>query len=179
MDTSILLRYMLQDFGITMNQVKQDPDSQSVLTFVSRHRNGFIMTGCKQDSSVQLKLRFPDGVPVFPGQTIVLGEGEAELYSLDRTFRDECRVFVNQQERSRISCREISPTPSKVKRMVRTLSISHLLNADVTIYPPLEMLASGAIEIKHGNGSIVDWRGMQIGNRLRLVSITGTIHISW
>ncbi|MDR6551844.1 hypothetical protein [Paenibacillus qinlingensis] len=179
MDTSILLRYMLQDFGIMMKQVKQDADSQSVLTFVSRHRNSFIMTGCKQDSSVQLKLRFPDGVPLFPGQTIVLGEGEAELYSLDRTFRDECRVFVNQQERSRVSCREISPTPSKVKRMVRTLSISNLLNADVTIYPPLEMLALGAIEIKQGNGSIVDWHGMQIGNRLRLDGITGTINISW
>ncbi|MEK8131409.1 hypothetical protein WMW72_26220 [Paenibacillus filicis] len=179
MDTSILLRYMLQDFGMSMRQVKQDPDSQSVLTFVSRHRNGFIMTGCKQDSSVQLKLRFPEGVPLFPGQSIVLGEGEAELYALDRTFRDECRVFVNQRERSLVSCRENQPTPSRMKQMVRTLSISHLRDADVTIYPPIEMLASGAIEIKQGDGSLLDWSGGQEGNRLRLVGITGTIHISW
>jgi len=179
MDTSILLRYMLQDFGLLMKQVKQDPESQSVLTFVSRHQNGFILTGCKQDSSVQLKLRFPDGVPLFPGQTIVLGEGEAELYALDRTFRDECRVFVNQQQRSRVSCRENQPTPSRMKRMIRTLSISNLLDAEVTIYPPYEMLESGAIEIKQDGTGILDWSGGQEGNRLRLVGITGTIHISW
>ncbi|NQX66893.1 hypothetical protein HQN90_12235 [Paenibacillus alba] len=179
MDTSILLRYMLQDFGLSLQQVKQDPESQSALLFVSRHQNGFIMTGCKQDSSVQLKLRFPDGVPLFPGQTVILGDGEAGLYSLDRTFREECRVFVNQRERSRVSCRENQPTPSKMKRMVRTFSISNLLDAEVTIYPPLEMLESGAVEIKRGDSSILNWSGLQEDNRLRLVGITGTIHVSW
>ncbi|MGG1550553.1 hypothetical protein [Paenibacillus ferrarius] len=179
MDTSLLLRYMLQDFGILLGQAKQDPDAQSALTFVARHRNGFVLTGCKQDSSVQLKLRFPEGVPLFPGQTIVLGEGQAELYALDRTFREECRIFVNQRERSRVSCRENQPTPSKMKSMVRTLSISNLLNADVTVYPPLEMLASGAVEIKQGDGCLLEWRCAQEGNRLQLTGITGTIHVSW
>lgn len=176
-DSSVIARYMLAHFGYTLLQMKHERNASAALSFVSRHDNAYLFTGCKQDTSVSLRMRFPDGVPVITGQTAVIGVGAATV-AFDRTFHDECRVFVNQTESSRVACRENQPFPTPNKRTVRQITVSNLRGADVTIYPPLAALRSGRVEVKNGN-SYLDLSGKGTDNRIRLSDITGTIDISW
>jgi hypothetical protein len=177
MDTSVLVRYMLTDFGYTLRQSKLEEASPSVLTFVTRHDNGFMFNGCKQDTSVILQLRFPDGVPVITGQTAMIGEGTAN-YALERTFHDECRIFVDQQKQSRVWCRENSPYPTSKKRTARAITLHGLHDATVTFYPPFHALQSELVEVKQGE-EFLDLTDQRLANKIILTNISGTIEISW
>ncbi|WP_141503229.1 hypothetical protein [Paenibacillus luteus] len=178
-DSSLFVRYLLQPFGYSLYQSKEDAASESALLFITRNDNAFILTGCKQDTSVGLQLQFPDGAPLIVGQTAMIGEGTA-AYALDRTFHDECRLFVKQKQISRIICRENQPVPTPKKRSntLRTISVYNLVEADVTIYPPLAELQAGNVEVKLGEQAL-DLTGKAIGNRIRLTQISGNIDISW
>ncbi|THF76674.1 C45 family peptidase [Cohnella fermenti] len=181
-DTAALARSLLRDFGYAIRQEKRAAESPSALLFVSRKDNGFVLAGCKQDTSVKLSLRFPDGVPVPIGQTTEAGPGEAE-YAANRTFRDECRVFVDQAEPSLVGCRELSAVPTDIKRFLhnlttRKLTVSNLRNARIAIYPPLQALADGRVEVKLGERSLA-LAGARQGDKLVLGGLTGTIEITW
>lgn len=179
LDSSLFVRYLLQQFGYSFYQMKEEIASESALMFITRHDNAFILTGCKQDTSVGLQLRFPDGAPLIIGQSGMIGEGTA-VYALDRTFHDECRIFVNQKQTSRITCRENQPYPTLKKhiRTIRNLSVYNLIEADVTIYPPLAQLQDGVVEVKSGE-HFLDISGQIVGNCIRLTNISGNIDISW
>jgi hypothetical protein len=176
-DLSILARYLLADFGFALLQSKWEEVSKPALIFISRHDNGFFFTGCRQDTSVALQMRFPEGVPIIIGQTVRVGQ-DAAAYSLNRTFHDECRVFVNQLNASSVSCREFSPSPTPRKSSVRTIVVSNLREADVTIYPPLADLHAGKVEVKRGE-DYLDLTGCINKDRILLTNISGTIEISW
>ncbi len=178
-DSSLFVRYLLQQFGYALNQTKEEAASEAALMFNTRKDNAFILTGCKQDTTVGLQLQFPDGAPLIVGQTAMIGEGAA-AYALDRTFHDECRLFVKQKQISRITCRENQPvpTPKKRSRTFRTISVYNLIEADLTIYPPLAQLQAGSVEVKLGEQDL-DLTGKISGNRIRLTQISGNVDISW
>jgi hypothetical protein len=179
-DSAIFLRYLQQDFGYTILQTKRATDSPSALFFVTRHQNGFLINGCKQDTSVQLRLLFPEGSPILIGEsTMVGGDEKTALYALGRTFHEECRVFVKQEERSRVSCREHAASPTQKKQAEREIAVSGLKQATVTIYPPLAALEANRVEVKHNGITYLDLTGTRDGNRIRISKITGTIEISW
>lgn len=177
MDSSVIVRYLLHEFGYSFYQTKSEVDAHPALMFITRRDNAFILTGCKQDTSVTLQLRFPDGAPLIIGQSALIGEGTA-TYALDRTFHDECRVFVNQKQLSRILSREHQPFPTSKKRTVRNISVYNLIEADVTIYPPLAQLQAGVVEVKNGE-HYLELSGKIVGGRVLLTNISGTIDISW
>src|SRR5690606_25130425 len=110
-DSTVIARYLLQDFGYTLLQNKLDQTIPSTLLFLGRKDNAFWFTGCKKDTSVSLQLRFPEGVPLIIGQSTDLGEQTAG-YALNRSFHDECRIFVDQQVASHVTCRENAPFPT-------------------------------------------------------------------
>ncbi|UKS26680.1 hypothetical protein LOZ80_35075 [Paenibacillus sp. HWE-109] len=177
MDASVLARYLLEDFGYSLRQTKQEEATKPALLFIARHDNAFLFTGCRQDTSVSLQMRFPDGVPIIIGQTTRVGP-EAASYSLDRTFHDECRVFVDQQEVGAVSCRELSPDPTRKRSSVRAIGVTNLRDAAVTIYPPLEALRAGIVEVKRGD-TYLDLTDAAISDSIRLTHISGAIEISW
>lgn len=177
MDTSVIVRYLLGDFGYELRQVKLEEKANAALLFITRHDNGFLLTGCKQDSSVSLQLRFPDGAPVITGQTAMIGEGAAS-YITGRTFHDECRIFVKQKEQTRVCARENQPFPTPKKRAVRNITVFNLQDAEVTVYPPLEALQAGFVEVRKDNDEM-DISGCVEGNCIRLKQLSGTIDISW
>ncbi|UKS28727.1 hypothetical protein LOZ80_07315 [Paenibacillus sp. HWE-109] len=177
-DSSVLLRYMLQVFGYAITQKKQNQSSQAALFFVSRHENAFWFTGCKQDTTVQLHLGMPEGVPLFPGQSVQLG-GATGLYALDRTFHEECRIFVLQKDRTKVLCRENQAFPTWKRQSNRNLSVWHLSNADVTVFPPVEALQNGLVEVRLNDKEYLDLSGSVHQDRLLLKGITGKIDILW
>lgn len=176
-DLSILARQMLSEFGYELRQTKQEEANKSNLLFVSRRDNGFIFTGCRQDTSVSLRMRFPDGVPVITGQTVRAGQGDA-AYSFDRTFRDECRIFVEQQETTNVFCREYMPNPTPRKSSVRFIHVTGLREATVTIYPPLASLAADRVEVR-ADGVYLDLKGCAFGDRLVIPNISGEMEVTW
>lgn len=178
MDGSTALRYMLQHFGIAMLQHKYAESSTSALCFVKRHDNAFLFAGCKKDTSVSLQLRFPDGEPLLIGQTAVIGTGAAH-YALDRTFHDECRVFVKQSQATPVWCRENSPIATRRHQPKRTISAAGLLHAEVTVYPPLEALEAGLVEVRRDYHDGEEIPFVRHGNKLVGSGISGTISISW
>ncbi|WP_256759538.1 hypothetical protein [Cohnella sp. WQ 127256] len=176
-DLSILVRQLLAEFGYELRQTKPEETSKPALLFVSRHDNGFYFTGCRQDTSVALRMRFPDGVPVIPGQTVRAGKNAA-TYSLDRTFHDECRVFVDQLETTTVFCREYMPNPTPRKVSVRFIHVTGLREATVTIYPPLASLEAGTVEVRADN-AYVNLEGRVCGDRVVIPNISGEMEITW
>lgn len=182
-DSTVLARYVLQDFGYALLQSKLDEEASSALLFIARKDNGYWLTGCKQDSSVQLQFRFPEGVPVLFGHTTIAGGPEAGGYALSRTFHQECRVFVDQADPSAVACREHSPRPTANKRKLHSLTqrrfaVSRLKQAKVTIYPPLDALSAERVEVLQGDRA-VPFQVQRELRRIVLGPVDGTIEVVW
>lgn len=183
-DSTVLARLLLQDFGYTLLQSKQSAESPPALMFISRRNNGFTFTGCKQDTSVQLQLRFPDGVPLLIGQTTEVGGDAAGNYALNRTFRDECRIFVDQADPSLVMCREMSAIPTPKKRFLHNLTarkfvVTNLQQAKVTLYPPLEAIKRGQVEVMAPGGMYLDLTDDVHGQKVVLENMSGSIEVTW
>ncbi|WP_217591666.1 hypothetical protein [Cohnella sp. GbtcB17] len=176
-DISALSRQLLAEFGYELLQSKPAEPDKPALLFVTRRDNGFFFTGCRQDTSVTLQLRFPEGVPAIVGQTTMMGEGAAP-YRPNRTFHDECRVFVKQRKKSSVSCRELAPGPTPGKSTERMLFVAGLREAEVTIYPPLASLQAGRVEVR-GETAFLDLADCTRHDRLVLNNISGAIEITW
>jgi len=177
-DASIAVRSVLEHFGYTIMQSKYDQSSASALLFVKRHDNAFFFVGCKKDTSVSFRLRFPDGEPVITGQTAVIGHGCA-AYALDRTFHEECRVFAEQIGPSQVSCREMSAMPTRRKQSVRQLAVSGLADAVLTVYPPLAALEADSVELRaeHTDGEPIPFERKD--NKIVARSVSGSVSITW
>lgn len=178
LDSSVVLRYMLQHFGYTVVQDKYEESSTPALMFVKRHDNAFIYTGCKKDSTVSFRLRTPEGIPVIIGQATMAGGSDA-AYALDRTFHDECRVFVDQDETGQIWCRENSPVSTRKVDPVRTITVGGLKKAAVTIYPPLWAIEEGCLDIRRDYATLEEVPWTRQGDKVFVKGISGTINISW
>lgn len=177
-DSSSAVRLVLQHFGYTIRQSKYAQGSTSALMFVKRHDNAYFFVGCKKDTSVSFALRFPDGEPVITGQTAVVGKG-ASAYALDRTFHDECRVFVRQDAPSQVWCREMSAVPTRKKQSVRQLVVSGLMDAVLTVYPPLEALDAGLVELRRGHTDGEEVPFERQGDKIVARSASGEFSITW
>jgi hypothetical protein len=97
-----LARLMLSSLGLTICEEFDGIDGKCGQIFIWRHRNAFLFTGYIPDNTVQLGFRLPQGAPVFIGNYAIIRNGKA-YYHVETTLRKECRVFVNQQEGSRLS----------------------------------------------------------------------------
>lgn len=177
-DAAGAVRLLLQHFGYTIAQDKYEQSSHSALMFIKRHDNAYLFVGSKKDSSVTFRLRFPDGVPLITGQTAVASKGET-VYALDRTFHDECRVFVKQSAPSQVWCREMSAMPTRKKQSVRHIAVNGLKDADLTVYPPLAALEAGLVELRveHTDGDIIPYERQ--GRKIVARGVSGNISLTW
>jgi len=176
-DLSILVRQLLREFGYELRQIKHEETNKPALLFVSRRDNGFYFTGCRQDTSVALSMRFPDGVPIMTGQTIRAGQGAA-AYSLDRTYHEECRVFVDQRETTTVFCREYMPVPTPRKSSTRFIHVTGLREATVTIYPPLASLIAANVEVR-ADQAYLDLKDCVFGDKLVITNVSGEMEVTW
>ncbi|MGI6544799.1 MAG: hypothetical protein ACOX44_17455 [Limnochordia bacterium] len=186
-EPSILARQVLSRFGYNFRQTCRTPATKRALMFIHRHDNGFFFSGFKVDTTVQLTLDMPEGAPIFAQKEAVLAHDGATYY-LEKSFHAETHVLARQQEESVVSCRDLPPLPTG---KVRHLLVSGLVNADVTIFPPLDRWQE--IEIRHGASGtrIIDAYGNgtqgdlvhQIADPARrsisLQGITGELSIIW
>ena len=97
----------------------------------SRHDNAWYLSGYAAAPVGFVKLKFPDGAPVFHA-TFTRLEGGASFYPLARTLHYECRVFV-RQETGVIGC---DPGARDEHHRELTLKITGLQDATVVFLPP-------------------------------------------
>lgn len=173
LDSSTLARYLLDSFGYRLRQVREDASTPASLLLISRYRNGFIFSGCQTNQTNQLSLEFPPGAPVLVGKEQVV-EGREATYTFPRTIREECRLFVEQKERSIVSCRERAPFP---RGKERRLLITNLNAATVTIYPPVERISEFIAE--QNEVPLPGERVKKTEEKVILKKITGDIEIAW
>ena len=183
-----LVRYLLTSFGYRFVQERQHPGVKPVLNFVTRHRNGFLFSGFKADTTAVLRYAFPQGAPLLVGAETVI-QDDAATYFLDKSFHKECRIFVHQSSGGVLSCKEKPPFPTGKERK---LQVSGLQDADLVVYPPLERMDEVSFELDGQEVDIEVTGGSSGGQRLaaahaihregdciHLRSVTGVLSVNW
>jgi len=126
-----LMRHMLTAFGYTFAVDRREPGDRAPMVCVARCRNGFFFSGYHADTTVTLRLRFPQGAPLLVGFETIL-DGGCSTYTMPRAWHRECRVFVEQADDSKLACREMLSGHYGVRRRIQ---IQNLQNATVRFYP--------------------------------------------
>lgn len=127
----LLMRVALDRLGLHVAALKKNAGQRPPITCISRHDNGFFLSGYTPDTTVALRLRLPQGAPVLVGAETELSEGRA-VWHQPRAWHRECRVFVDGQSEGVISCLE---QHSGEIGITRRLLLRGLENATVRFYP--------------------------------------------
>jgi hypothetical protein len=130
---------------------------------------------------MSVQLRLPQGAPLLTTAETVLVNGRS-TYTLPRSWRRECRVFV-EQAAGQVGCRILSP--SEVVHVRERRLVSGLRNATLRFYH--ETGTERSVEMMLNptwpfiDGPRVDWhhRTDVLGDYLEARGVTGDVMISW
>ncbi|MBM4459391.1 MAG: hypothetical protein FJ011_16815 [Chloroflexi bacterium] len=180
----LLMRWTLGALGIELHTTKRDAATRDPVTTVHRNRNAYIFSGYCPNTTVVQRFRFPQGAPLLTGYETELIGGYSN-YSFPRAWHRECRVFVQQQADSQLSCAEFCPLERK--GLKRRVLVKGLVDATVRFYPesgfpPTAFLKTpdretGALPfnvrlpLKHGADAT--------GEYVYLESFTGDVMFGW
>jgi len=175
-----LMRQTLARFGYVFSSAKRRPGQRDPLTCVARHDNGFFLSGYTPDTTVELRLLFPQGAPLLVGYETELVGGAAR-YRMPRAWHRECRVFVRQQD-GEPSCVEQHSGEIGIRRR---LLVRGLQDADVLFFPETHAegkvtgLVNGAYPYIQGDFVQFDGIADAAGPALRARNVSGSLLISW
>ena len=127
----ILMRTAVSRFGWKLYFEKYDITSKSPVIMLHRHDNAMYFSGYAPDTTVSVKMKTPLGAPILLCDETIYENGFVH-YNMPRSWRKECRVFVEQEENSIISCREMPAVSNLVERRVK---VGGLKNATVYVLP--------------------------------------------
>ena len=118
-----LMREVLQKFGYTIDFAKPSPQQLNPRLNFRRHANALYLSAYSPDMTVGVKLRMPEGAPVFmPTETMI--EKGITSYHLGKAANLECRVFV-EQEKGLLTCQDREPRAPRLKRKVQVTGLDH------------------------------------------------------
>jgi len=127
-----LMRYALQEFDFRFLVTKRGSGVAPPVIAVARSNNAFFFSTYSQNTTAELKLRFPQGAPLLLGYETIF-EDSCSTYRLPRAEHRECRIFVQQEDfDTTVFCRERTPEELEI---TRRLEVNGLKNATVYIYP--------------------------------------------
>lgn len=132
LDPGVLVRMLLGELGYVICHRRRSREAPSEITFLSRNRGAWILSGYKAETTGSLRLRFPAGAPLLVGWDTEIVDGMSE-YHLPRAPHEEIRILVDQRDGGLVSCKEYDPFPTG---MERTLIVSGLEEATVTVLVP-------------------------------------------
>jgi len=174
-----LMRHTLCAMGYEFAVNKKSPAQRDPVVCVARSNNGFYFSGYSPNTTVELGLRFPQGAPLLLGFETQLIEG-CSTYTMPRAWRRECRVFVEQEKNSELSCVEVHSGEIGV---CRRMLVKGLEDATIRFYPEgsgeVRMLVNAGYpyetgEIEYGIGN-----NTTFGHCLVAREISGSLLISW
>lgn len=170
-DVSKLGYEMLGRLGYTIEVQCEAPSTvvgqNAALMLFSRHNNAWYLSGYAAAPVGFVKLRFPEGAPVFHA-TFTRLEGGASFYPLARILHHECRVFV-RQETGVIGC-DTGARDEHHREL--TLKITGLQDATVVFLPPEGMVVTFESAGKKTHYNACETRVEQSG-------LSGVLLIRW
>ncbi|SFD30555.1 hypothetical protein [Spirosoma endophyticum] len=126
----LLMRYVLNQFGLDYRIDKRNPSVKNPVLTISRGSNGFFFSGYCPNTTITHRFKLPQGAPILTGYETELADGHS-VYNMPKAWHRESRIFVDQAD-GIVSCQEMT---SGVKHMNRCLRLTGLKNATVRIYP--------------------------------------------
>ena len=177
----LLLRAVLQKFGYRLVFQKKSAQIRNPITMISRSANGFFFSGYTPSTTVSVKLRFPQGAPILLGYETEL-EGCHSVYSMPRAWHRECRVFVDQQQDSVLSCIEVRSSSYTYRRRMQ---VSGLIDATVRFYPvtgyaqQTQVLLNAVYPWMVGDVVSVQPKNDAMGSYIEVQGATGRLLFSW
>ncbi|MBN1580652.1 MAG: hypothetical protein JXA89_08100, partial [Anaerolineae bacterium] len=170
-DASKLCYELLGFLGYTIEVQCKAPSTaagqNAALMLFSRHDNAWHLSGYAAAPIGSVRLKFPDGAPLFHATFAQLEDG-ASLYPLARVMHHECRVFV-QQKSGVIGC---NTGARDEHHRELTLKIVGLEDATVVFFPPHGM----AVTFEN-QGNKTHFQAGQI--RVTQPGLSGELLIRW
>ena len=106
--TEKLARLLLSRMGLGIEVRKTSAADADPMICLHRHRNAFVFSGYQPASACSTTFSMELGAPIFmAGQNFV--EGSSMTYSGPSAWHHLCRIFVEQENASQISCRIVPP----------------------------------------------------------------------
>ena len=177
----VLTRYMLSVFGYSFGTDRKTPAQRVPLIGVARHGNGFFFSGYVPDTTVGIRLRFPQGAPVLLGYETDLEEGQT-TYRMPRAWHRECRIFVEGQSGGTLSLTE---QPSVQYGVARRWRLTGLTDATVRFYPPADVPLEKVRAWLNANypfktGQISGVAGDEVfGKSIEFPGLSGALTLAW
>ncbi|MGM9682714.1 MAG: hypothetical protein ACI3XQ_03860 [Eubacteriales bacterium] len=172
---SLLVRASMQCFGFPMTFELYSVNDKIPISMFSRCRRAMFFNIFAKDASVRMHFTTPDGAPAFDNSEFIL-ENDEGVYSLSRWIHTDCRVFIKQKKRSKVSVKK-EAVGTHIDADER-ITVSGLADAQVTVYPTdggLVWLGSGYEPEKIPGGFLQDAeRGCYVAEHL-----TGDVSILW
>ena len=126
----VLMRRSLREFGYEIEFNRYDESKKTTTMTIARSNNAFVLSAYNQTTAIDVKLRFPQGVPVFIGTDAIIENGVG-VFRMGRSEHLEGRLFV-EQESGVVSAREYAPVNKMYRRKI---ILRGLNNATVRFYP--------------------------------------------
>lgn len=169
-----LLRTMLEAFGFSVRLQKPNCSVPSPVWTLSRCDNAFWFSSYFPSTTVEMKLKLPQGAPLLLGYETLLQDGYS-CYRLPRAEHRECRIFVTQKNDSLLSCKEVIPVEYHTRRR---LEVTGLQDATVRFYP--ESYAIGDCQITLNPPEGIYYRSDPVdfewkGNYCEIRNVTGRL----
>lgn len=162
---------LLERLGYTVDVQGAAPSltagQHAALMLFSRHDNAWYLSGYAAAPVGFVKLKFPEGAPVFHATHTQIEDG-ASRYPLARAMHHACRVFV-QQESGVVGCH---PGARDEHHRELTLKVSGLQDAIVVFLPPDGM----AVTFESAGGTIRFAAGKA---RVAQSGLSGDVLIKW
>lgn len=171
-----LMRIMLELFHYSIKIEKLDTSVREPLILASSCRNGMYLSGYVPNTTVKIKLNFPDGAPLMTGTEAII-ESDGAYIPISKWWHKECRIFVRQAHTSIVTCKVI---PSLCPGIEHRLRITGLTKANIVFYPEPDTDVKITVDDIRANANTnIDFRLDDNGKKYILDNIDGVLQISW
>ncbi|MDD3035528.1 MAG: hypothetical protein PHO93_01280 [Candidatus Saccharimonadaceae bacterium] len=108
---------LLKRFGWCFDYRRLMNTGWNPINAVSRHENGFFFSGFNFTTTTEHRLSTPFGAPALLGQDFIL-ENDTASFHPGRSYHHECRIFIEQREKTLVNCYESSPSLRDAERWI-------------------------------------------------------------
>ena len=181
--TSRLMRPMLSLLGVSISFASYAPEDKLPLVLVSAFKNGYYFTAFSKDETVKTSIRTELGAPVIMNTSCLVENNTAE-YSLPKCLHEESRVYVRQEQKSKITCRV--ETIGDFMENDRRISVSGLVNADFVFLPEPDSTCRVYLDTPENANFVVPfWVDSNVDFEINengyvvVKNVTGRISVAW
>lgn len=125
-EPTTMMLTLMKRFGWIFDYRRQTDKGWNPVNALSMHDDAFFLSGYNFTTTTEHCLSTPYGAPALTGQDFLL-ENNIACYHFGRSYHYECRVFIDQQAQSLVSCYESSPILRDAERWIWVRNVKDAL----------------------------------------------------